>query len=1062
MDIAAWLRSLGLEQYEAAFVENAIDAAVLPSLTGDDLKELGVVAVGHRRRLLDAIAQLRPSAAPTAPGAPPPGTLPADAERRHLTVLFADLVGSTQLSTQLDPEDMRTILLAYQRAAAAAITGVAGHVAKYMGDGVLAYFGWPIARENDGERAIRAGLALQAAVAQLRGPGGAPLAARVGIATGLVVVGDLVGEGAAQERAVVGDTPNLAARLQGLAAPGVIVIAETTRRLVGGMFDLDDLGMHDLKGLGPTRGFAVRGERALASRFAARAGDGLAALVGRERELEQLLTAWRLAGAGRGQFVVLAGDAGMGKSRLLEAFLEHIADAPQHRLRWQCSPYHQGTPLHPVLQQVAIAAGLAQVDGTEARRATLAAHLRQHEPRSDADLDLLAALFGLEPAAGDPVAAPSPQQRRVRTLQALGRYLLGFAADRPLLLALEDAHWIDPSTRDLLAEVADQLRAASVLLVVTTRPEALGELGFHPAIQRIVLGRLAGDAIAGLAQAAAGGRPLPAAWLAAIAARADGVPLYIEEMARAAVDSGLLAGGAAAADAAIPATLHDSLMARLDRHPAEKPVAQMAAVIGRGFPFGMLRDLAAVPEPDLERSLDVLTGAELVFRHGLPPAADYQWKHALVRDAAYASLLKSRRQVLHARLLRLLEAVPDSAPEVLACHADAADLPQQAMHYWRLAGDRAMARPAYAEALRCYERAVEVAATQSDGREAELELRTRWGLASISARGHSHPDTCAIFQAALRCCAVVPRRDLTFVSWYGLWCGHHVRSDVAAARTSAQALHDAAAAVGSPSHRLMGARALAITAVMGGDFAAGLRHHEAARALHEPARDREFLAIVGQDQAVSFRSYFALNLWVVGRVDEAWQLAAESIELGKRSQHVNSLGYGYMHATLLAVCAGRPEAPQLVAEMVAHASEHHLAMWREFGLQFQAILRLGGGDRGALGDLLAARRALAERHAHLFSSLLALEAAQRLLALQEVAAATSLVAEAQQTIAATGEAYAAAECLRLLALLAARRGEDAAAGLGAAMGMASTQGAGLWQERILASGWAPERGHQPG
>ena len=448
-------------------------------------------------------------------------------------------------------------------------------------------------------------------------------------------------------------------------------------------------------------------------------------------------------------------------------------------------------------------------------------------------------------------------------------------------------------------------------------------------------------------------------------------------------------------------------------------------------------------------ALDRLVEAELIFRQGIPPDANYLFKHALVRDAAYESLLKAKRQLLHERLVAALEKSGGAAPEILAIHAQAANMTAKAVVYWQQAGDAAMARPAYQEAIGDYTNAVALVATVSGAREQELELRTKLGLASISAKGHAHPDTRAIFETAQGMLRGVRRPDLDFVAWYGLWCGHHVASDIAAARDSAKQLFAAGNAVGENSHRMMGTRALAMTAMMGGDFGEALRRHEEAFALHNPDPDRTFTKVVGQEQAVSARSYHAINLWAVGRADEAWQRAAESVRLAREIGHANSLGYGYMHATLVALCARRPEFPSLAAELIRVSSEHRLQMWHEFGLQFDAIRRLGDGDISALPDLRSARAALAARHAHLFSSLLALEAAHRLITHRRIDDALPLIDEVRLTIQSTGERYAEAEYHHVRAMYLNATGHDPKPALAEALRIAAEQGAKAWERRAL-------------
>jgi class 3 adenylate cyclase len=466
LDIAAWLSELGLERYIQAFEANDIDAAVLRTLHVDDLRELGVTSLGHRKKLLEAIAALREPAKETT-GREEAGTAGAtrEAERRQLTVLFCDLVGSTELSARLDPEDMAAVIRAYHGACAAAVERWGGHVAKYMGDGVLAYYGWPQAHEDEAERAVRAGLELVTTVGRLRA-GDEPLAARVGIATGLVMVGELIGEGAAREQTVAGETPNLAARLQALAAAGQVIIADATRRLLGHRFEVKGLGERELKGFGgAVRAYALSGERPLVSRFEAMSGPSLLPMVGRDQELALLLERWAQAKAGEGQGVLLVGEAGIGKSRISRALLDAVADEPHTRIRYQCSPYHTDSALWPVIQQLTYAAGIVADDAADARLDKLEALLDRAGGSGAAPL--IANLLGLDGEARYGAIDLTPQAQRAQTLEALVQQMLGLAARQPVLVVLEDAHWIDPTTFEMFEQGLDRIADARVLLLLT-------------------------------------------------------------------------------------------------------------------------------------------------------------------------------------------------------------------------------------------------------------------------------------------------------------------------------------------------------------------------------------------------------------------------------------------------------------------------------------------------------------------------------------------------------------------------------------------------------------------
>ena len=538
MDVGGWLRSLGLERYEAAFRENEIDDTVLPSLTAEDLKELGVGILGHRRKLLDAIAALRADENAKAPPADTPPTVgsPEDAaERRQVTVMFSDLVGSTALSARMDPEDLREVISAYQKCVAETVRRFGGFVAKYMGDGVLVYFGYPQAHEDDAERAVRAGLELIAAVAGLKMR--APLQTRVGIATGLVVVGDLIGSGEAQERGIVGETPNLAARLQGIAEPNTVVIAEGTRKLLGNLFELEDLGAKDLKGIaGPVRAWAALRASSAEGRFEALHASGLTALVGREEELELLLRRWSRAKTGEGQVVLLSGEAGIGKSRLTAALMEHLATEPHTRLRYFCSPQHTDSALYPIISQMERAAGLAYDDTPQAKLDKLDAALAPTST-STQDAALFAEMLSLPNDGRYPVLDLAPQQRRQRTLEALTAQLAGLARQQPVLMIFEDAHWIDPTSLEVFGRTVDRIKTLPVLLIVTFRPEFTAPWAGRSHVTSLALNRLGERETAAIIAHLVGNKELPADVMAEIVERTDGIPLFVEEMTKAVLEA---------------------------------------------------------------------------------------------------------------------------------------------------------------------------------------------------------------------------------------------------------------------------------------------------------------------------------------------------------------------------------------------------------------------------------------------------------------------------------------------------------------------------------------------
>jgi class 3 adenylate cyclase len=629
--ITEWLASLGLAEYGQRFAENGIDVSVLRYLTDQDLEKIGVL-LGHRRKMLAAIAELS-SATPDTPqrATPPEAKRPHDAERRQLTVMFCDLVGSTALSAKLDPEDMRIVIGAYHKCVAETVARFDGFVAKYMGDGVLNYFGYPRAHEDDAERAVRAGLALIEAVGQLRIQ--EPVQVRIGVATGLVVVGDLIGSGEAQERGVVGETPNLAARLLGIAAPNTVVIAEGTRRLLGDLFELQDVGPKDLKGIaGPTRAWAALRARSVESRFEALHAAGLTALVGRQEELELLLRRWSRAKNGEGQTVLISGEPGIGKSRVTAALMERLANEPYTPLRYFCSPQHTDGALYPIIGQTARAVGLAHDDTPQTKLDKLDAVLAQTATTIQ-DAGLFAEMLTLSNDGRYPALDLTPEQRRQRTLEALTAQLARLASQRPVLMIFEDVHWIDPTSLEVLGRTVDRIKALPALLIVTFRPEFNAPWVGQPHVTSLTLNRLEEREAAAIIAHLVGKKGLLAAdAIAEIVERTDGVPLFVEEMTKAVLEAeseGETRRSVAAVPPparAVPASLHASLMARLDRLGPAKGLAQTGAAIGREFSHAVLAAVVGKPEEELRQGLNRLIHAGLLFQQGVPPRATYLFK----------------------------------------------------------------------------------------------------------------------------------------------------------------------------------------------------------------------------------------------------------------------------------------------------------------------------------------------------------------------------------------------------------------------------------------------------
>ena len=713
--IAEWLEKLGMSEYVRRFAENGITAEALRHLTDQDLKDIGVL-LGHRRIMLAAIGDLAgaPPAVPKPVAAAEPKAQDA-AERRQVTVMFSDLVGSTALAARMDPEDLREIISAYQKCVAETVGRFGGFVAKYMGDGVLVYFGYPQAHEDDAERAVRAGLELIQAVGALKSS--APLQTRVGIATGLVVVGDLIGSGSAQEHAVVGETPDLAARLQGVAEPNTVVIAETTRKLLGNLFEVQDLGAREVKGIAePVRAYAPLRPSAVESRFEALHGAAMTALVGREEELELLLRRWSRTKTGEGQVVLLSGEAGIGKSRLIAALLERLTSEPHTRLRYFCSPQHTDSALFPVISQMERTAGFVHDDAAQTKLDKLDAMLAQTSTSTDT-MALFADMLSVPNDGRYPKLELTPEQRRQRTLEALVLQMEALARQNSVLMIFEDAHWTDPTSLELFGRIVDRIPSLPVLLIVTFRPEFAPPWIGRPYVMALTINRLAQRDIEAMIESVVGNKPLAARIRQDIVERTDGIPLFVEEMTKAVLEAG--SEGAAERTAAsipppafaVPASLQASLMARLDRLGPAKEVAQIGAAIGREFSHSLLSAVVSKPEAEFISALDRLIAAGLLFRQGVPPHATYVFKHALVQDAAYGTLLREPRRALHARIAEVLETqfteIAENQPELLARHCTEAGLIEKAAGLWAKAGQRSLARSALVEAAEQLTRALD-------------------------------------------------------------------------------------------------------------------------------------------------------------------------------------------------------------------------------------------------------------------------------------------------------------------------------------------------------------------
>jgi class 3 adenylate cyclase/predicted ATPase len=977
MDVGGWLRKLGLEQYEAAFRENKIDDTVLPSLTAEDLKDLGVGFVGDRRKLLDAIAAVRAEAsAPTPLSDAPLATDKAAqdaAERRQVTVMFSDLVGSTALSTHMDPEDLREVISAYQRCVAETVRHFGGFVAKYMGDGVLVYFGYPQAHEDDAERAVLAGLELIGVVSALMP--NAPLETRVGIATGLVVVGDLIGSGEAQERGIVGETPNLAARLQGIAEPNTVVIAEVTRRLLGNLFELEDLGAKDLKGIaGPVRAWAALRASSVEGRFEALHTAGLTTLVGREEELDLLLRRWSKAKSGEGQVVLLSGEAGIGKSRLTAALLERLSGETQTRLRYFCSPQHTDSAFYPIIGQMERAAGFAHGDTPQVKLDKLDAVLAQTSTSME-DAGLFADMLSLPSDGRYPALDSAPEQRRQRTLEALTSQLAKLARLQSVLMIFEDAHWVDPTSLEVFGRTVDRIKTLPVLLIVTFRPEFDAPWVGQSHVTSLTLNRLGERETAAIIARLVGNKALPADVLTEIVERTDGIPLFVEEMTKAVLEAESEGAARRTATAvpspalAVPASLHASLMARLDRLGPAKEVAQIGAAIGREFSHALLALVARKSEAELRSALDRLIQAGLLFRQGVPPQASYLFKHALVQDAAYGTLLREPRRALHARIAETLERqfaeIAERQPELLAHHSTQAGLTEVAVEWWGKAGQRSLNRSALAEAAAQFTRALEQIAmlpgTPALRRE-QIKLQVALITPLIHVKGYAAAETKAAAERARLLIEQAeaqgePSEDplLLFSVLYAFWVANLVAFNGDAMRDLAAQFLALADKQRATFPRMIGHRIMGLSLLHTGDIAEGRAHLDQAIALYDPAEHRPLATRIGQDAGVTILSFRSLALWLLGYPEAALRDADDAIRNAREMGQAATLMLALNHTAIpYTLCGNRAAAAARSHEVVALAEEIGSLYWKAYGLMNQgSILALAGGTSDGVQMLIS-------------------------------------------------------------------------------------------------------------
>jgi TOMM system kinase/cyclase fusion protein len=931
------LRQRGRMTYRTLKRQFQLDDEALADLTIELIKGQRLAVDENGEVLVWTGAATPPSPAPT-----------PEAERRQLTVLFCDLVDSTALASQLDPEDLREVVQAYQDACARVIARFEGHIAQYLGDGLLVYFGYPLAHEDDAQRAVRAGLGIVEALAQLNArlasERGVHLAVRLGIHTGLVVVGD-VGGGTRQEQLALGETPNLAARLQGIAAPNTLVISAATFQLLGGFFACQPLGTPLLKGfVQPLVVYRVLYESMARSRLEAAGSTGLTPLVGREQEIRLLQERWEQVKDGVGQIILLCGEAGIGKSRLVQVLKEQVAAEPQAWLTpCQCSPYHQHSALYPwidLLERVALR--FEREEPPQQRLRKLEGFLVQYGLPLVEMMPLFAALLSLPLPADYAPLTLSPEQQKQQTLQALLTILLRIAAQQPVLFVMEDLHWVDPSTLELLSLLVDQGPTARILALFTFRPDFSPPWTGRAHLTPITVNRLPHRQAVEVIHQVAHGKALPPEVIAQVVAKTDGVPLFVEELTKMVLESGLLqeledryALTGPLPPLAIPATLHDSLMARLDRLAAVKALAQLGATLGREFSYALLQAVSPWDEATVQRGLHQLVEAEFLYQRGLPPQATYVLKHALIQEAAYQSLLKSARQQYHQRIAHVLEAqfpeMAETQPELLAHHYTEAGLGEQAIGYWQRAGQRAVARSAHVEAISHLTKGLEVLTTLPETPERtqhELRLQTALGPACIAAMGYGAPAVERAYARARELCQQDAENLHLFPVLSGLRTFYTVRAELQTARELGEQLLRLAERADDLTLLLEAHYALGAPLFFLGRFSQARTHFERSQALYNPAQHRALAFLYGQDRQVVSLSFMAVALWYLGYPDQALARITEAVILADELAHPFSLAFALCYAARLHE-SRREEATaqQRAAALVTLCTEQEFPYW---------------------------------------------------------------------------------------------------------------------------------------
>jgi class 3 adenylate cyclase/predicted ATPase len=964
-DIAEWLGRQGLGQYAQTFAENHIDYSVLPDLTEDDLEKLGI-SLGHRKKLLRAIdavwgtRQARDTTKVARTGAE--ATSPVqhrEAEFRQITVMFCDLVGSTQLSEKLDPEDLQRIIDSYRRECSTAIRRYGGEVARYLGDGVLAFFGWPYAHEDDAPRAVHAALEIVSVVTKISES--VTLACRVGVCSGPVVVGEIRNSTASWSMDAVGETPNIAARLQTLAEPDTVLISESTRRLVSATFDLQGLGPQALKGITePVRAYRVLAAKSAGSRFEAAHAGTLTPLVGRSSELRLLLDRWEKVKEGDGQVILLSGIPGVGKSRLLHELKSHVEEEPHILLHHQCSPYHNQSAFHPVIEQIEQAAHLIAREADADKITKLQAYLPRSTNSSIEPLLLIANLLSISTENQQHLSELTPQQIKNRTISTLVEMLLAFSVQRPTLCIFEDAHWLDASTLELLELMISRIAHARVLLIVSSRPEFRPTWLAHANVSTHSLTRLSQAEVRTMIRDLLRGGNMPQKLVDQIIEKADGVPLFIEELTSSTLSAPLretLGHTEQPASLRVPETLSDALMERLDRAAPSRRVAQIAAVIGREFSDDLLSAAARIDEEDMQSALSLLEQADIIYRVGISPFVRFAFKHVLLRDAIYDSLLKSKRQQIHADIAAILvhdfPKLVENQPEVLALHYQEASNHQMAIRYWFESGQRALAHSANVEAIANFRKALQLLNALPETPERikqEIDIQLALGIPLIAVRGYTAAETREAFSRARTLCLRLGDIPEYFQALFGLWGNHWMCGKNDEALRMADEFLSRSRALSDPVLLMVANRVMGSTLLTLGDFQSSASHFEETIRLSTGREERPLYNLYMVGPRAASLLLLSWDLWILGYPDQALSRVSEALASGKDLGHPYTVAFAHYMTSVVHLLRGD-------AAHALESAERSFEMSQEQRFSLYAILsRISRGRAiGELGRLGEAR-----------------------------------------------------------------------------------------------------------